>query len=148
MIRLALNDKAMELDVPPDMPLLWAIRDHANLTGAKFGCGVSLCGACTVHLDGQPVRSCTTPVVAAEGRRITPIEGIGATPEGQALQAAWKEIEVVQCGFRQPGAAALLRANRNPSLEEIDAAMSGNLCRCNTYPRIRAGIQTVAKKLG
>ncbi len=152
MIRLTINGEDHELDVAPDMPLLWAIRDHVRLTGTKFGCGIAQCGACTVHLDGQPIRSCVTPVATAAGKRITTIEGIHTTPEGKAVQEAWKEIEVVQCGYCQSGqimsASALLKNNPNPGKTDIDNAMGGNICRCNTYHRIRAGIQAAAKKLG
>jgi len=150
MIRLTINGEARELDVDPSMPLLWAIRDHAGLTGTKFGCGMSLCGACTVHIDGDPVRSCVTPVSAAAGRAITTIEGLD-TPAGEAVQEAWKALEVVQCGYCQSGqvmsAAALLADNPRPSDRDIDQAMSGNICRCGTYHRIRAGIKAAADKL-
>lgn len=150
MITLNINGTAYELDVADDMPLLWAIRDHVNLTGTKFGCGIGQCGACTVHLNGQPVRSCSTPVSVAAGQQVTTIEGIAATAEGRALQVAWKELEVVQCGYCQSGqimnAAALLQNNPNPSDADIDNAMDGNICRCNTYHRIRAGIHAAAKK--
>lgn len=152
MITLTINGKQHELDIAPDMPLLWALRDHIGLTGTKYSCGIAQCGACTVHMNGQAVRSCITPVSAAEGSEITTIEGIGASLQGQAIQEAWKELEVVQCGFCQPGqimsAAALLTTNANPSDTDIDQAMSGNICRCKTYHRIRAGIHAAAKKLG
>ncbi|MGB1108992.1 MAG: (2Fe-2S)-binding protein [Gammaproteobacteria bacterium] len=152
MISLTINGHSMELDVPPDMPLLWAIRDHTNFTGTKFGCGIAQCGACTVHLDGQPVRSCVTPVSAAQGKAITTIEGIAESDEGKAVQAAWKEIEVAQCGYCQSGqimsATALLKMKPKPGDGDIDQAMSGNICRCNTYHRIRAGIHLAAEKLG
>ena len=152
MIHLNINGADVRLDVTPDMPLLWAIRDHARLTGTKFGCGLSQCGACTVHLDGRAIRSCVTPVGSVAGKAITTIEGVGETREGEALQAAWRELEVVQCGYCQSGqimnAAVLLKNNSDPSDEDIDAAMAGNVCRCNTYHRIRAGIKAAAKKLG
>ncbi len=151
MITLNINGKAHALDIAPDMPLLWAIRDHVKLTGTKFGCGMAQCGACTVHMDGKPVRSCVTPASAAEGSEITTIEAIGKTAQGKAVQEAWKELEVVQCGFCQSGqimgAAALLSDNTSPSDADIDNAMSGNICRCNTYHRIRGGIHAAARKL-
>lgn len=149
MIKLTINGTKYQLDVAPDTPLLWAIRDHAKLTGTKFGCGIALCGACTIHLDGQVIRSCSTPVSAAEGKQIITIEGIGETTEGKALQDVWQEV--VQCGYCQSGqimsAAALLKNNPNPSDTDIDNAMTGNICRCNTYHRIRDGIHAAAKKL-
>jgi len=150
MPSLTINDLKVELDVEPDTPLLWAIRDHANLTGTKFGCGRSLCGACTVHLDGQPIRSCVTPISAVEGKSITTIEGV-ATKESQAIQKAWVDLDVPQCGYCQSGqimsATALLTANKTPSDEDIDAYMSGNICRCVTYVRIKAAIKQAAKEL-
>ncbi|MDU9050778.1 MAG: (2Fe-2S)-binding protein [Candidatus Electrothrix sp. Rat3] len=150
MIKLTINGTEYELDVADDMPLLWAIRDHAKLTGTKFGCGVGLCSACTVHLDGQPVQSCSTPVSLAAGKQITTIEGIGETAEGKAIQEAWKTLEVVQCGYCQPGqimsAAALLKHTPKPGDTDIDKAMGNNICRCNTYHRIRAGIHAAAEK--
>lgn len=135
------------MNVDPDMPLLWAVRDALGLTGTKYGCGEALCGACTVHLDGRPVRSCVTPVCRAEGKTVTTVEGL--SPDGNhPLQRAWLELGVPQCGFCQAGqlmtAAALLRAKPNPTDEEIDQSMAGNLCRCGTYSRIRAGIRKVA----
>jgi isoquinoline 1-oxidoreductase alpha subunit len=151
MIKLTINGNEHQLDIAPDMPLLWAIRDHINLTGTKFGCGMAQCGACTVHMNGTPIRSCVTPVSAADGTEITTIEGIADTSEGQSVQQTWKELEVVQCGFCQSGqimsAAALLKSNSTPSDADIDKAMAGNICRCNTYHRIRAGIHAAAKKL-
>ena len=151
MITLNINGKEQQLDAPADMPLLWALRDLAHLTGTKFGCGVAQCGACTVHLDGQPVRSCVTPVSAAAGKKITTIEQVHADPVGAAVQAAWVELDVVQCGYCQSGqimaATALLTSNKKPSDADIDAAMSGNLCRCGTYQRIRAAIHLAAAKL-
>jgi isoquinoline 1-oxidoreductase subunit alpha len=145
MTTLHINGQEQELDVPDDMPLLWALRDVAGLTGTKFGCGVALCGACTVHLDGRAVRSCITPVGSIGNKKITTIEAIGETPNGQKIQKAWLNIEVVQCGYCQPGqimsAVALIDSNPAPTDADIDAAMSGNICRCGTYPRIRAAIK-------
>jgi isoquinoline 1-oxidoreductase alpha subunit len=148
MTSLRVNGQEHELDVPDDMPLLWALRDIVGLTGTKFGCGVALCGACTVHLDGRPIRSCITPVASVVGRAVTTIEAIGDTPSGKKIQEAWLGIEVVQCGYCQSGqimsAAALIENNPNPTDAEIDAAMSGNICRCGTYPRIRAAIKNAS----
>jgi isoquinoline 1-oxidoreductase alpha subunit len=145
MTTLRVNGQEHDLDVPDDMPLLWALRDVVGLTGTKFGCGVALCGACTVHLDGRPIRSCITPVASVVGKSVTTIEAIGDTPSGRKIQEAWLGIEVVQCGYCQSGqimsAAALIEKNPNPTDAEIDAAMSGNICRCGTYPRIRAAIK-------
>jgi isoquinoline 1-oxidoreductase subunit alpha len=149
MPRLLINGQEQQLDVPNDMPLLWALRDVLGLTGTKFGCGIALCGACTVHLDGRPIRSCITPVANAVGKKITTIEAIGETESGAKIQRAWLNIEVVQCGYCQSGqimsAAALLESNPNPNDAEIDAAMSGNICRCGTYPRIRAAIKQASQ---
>lgn len=149
MVTLQVNGKEHELDVPDDMPLLWALRDVVGLTGTKFGCGVALCGACTVHLDGRAIRSCIMPVASAAGKAITTIEAIGETSSGKKIQQAWLNIEVVQCGYCQPGqimsAAALIESNPDPSDAEIDAAMSGNICRCGTYPRIRAAIKQASQ---
>ena len=149
MMTLRINGLEHELDVPDDMPLLWVLRDAVGLTGTKFGCGVALCGACTVHLDGRPIRSCITPVASVVGKSITTIEAIGDTPSGKKIQEAWLGIEVVQCGYCQSGqimsAAALIESNPNPTDAEIDAAMSGNICRCGTYPRIRAAIKQAAQ---
>lgn len=149
MVTLEINGKHQKLDVPNDMPLLWVIRDVAQLTGTKFGCGMALCGACTVHLDNEPVRACVTPVSAALGKKITTIEAVGEDKVGQAVQNAWLELGVAQCGYCQAGqvmsATALLRDTPNPTDEEIDTAMSGNICRCGTYPRIRAAIKLAAK---
>ncbi len=151
MITLNINGKDKQLDAPDDMPILWALRDVAQLTGTKFGCGMAQCGACTVHLDGQAIRSCVTPVSAAVGKKITTIEAIQDDKVGQAVQAAWQEIDVVQCGYCQSGqimaATALLATNQTPTDADIDAAMSGNICRCGTYPRIRAAIHAAASKL-
>ncbi|WP_119678721.1 (2Fe-2S)-binding protein [Indioceanicola profundi] len=145
MIRLTVNGEAREIDADPDMPLLWAIRDMLGLTGTKYGCGVAQCGACTVHLDGQPIRSCITPVAAAEGATVTTIEGLGGD---HPLQKAWIEAQVPQCGYCQSGqimsAAALLTETPKPTDAEIDTAMEGNLCRCGTYPRIRSAIKRAA----
>ena len=151
MIQLNVNGQAVSVDAEPDMPLLWALRENLQLTGTKFGCGMALCGACTVHLDGQPVRSCSTPVSAAAGRRVTTIEAVGATPAGKAVQAAWNQLDVPQCGYCQSGqvmsACALLAANPAPTDADIDSAMSGNLCRCGTYNQIRAAIKDAAVTL-
>ena len=148
MIQLSVNGKAVSVDADGDMPLLWALREELQLTGTKFGCGMALCGACTVHLDGKPVRSCSTPMSAAAGKKVTTIEAIGATRAGKAVQAAWVAHDVPQCGYCQSGqlmsAAALLASNKSPSDADIDAAMSGNICRCGTYPRIRAAIKDAA----
>ncbi len=151
MIALNVNGKKYEVDVEPDTPLLWTIRDVIGLTGTKFGCGLALCGACTVHIDGKAVRSCTTPVSAAAGRRVTTIENIGSTRTGKAVQIAWERLDVVQCGYCQSGqimsAAALLAAKAKPTDSDIDAAMAGNICRCGTYARIREGIKLAARDL-
>ncbi|WP_020167349.1 MULTISPECIES: (2Fe-2S)-binding protein [Methylotenera] len=151
MITLNINGKDQSLDVSDDMPILWALRDAAHLTGTKFGCGMAQCGACTVHLDGQAIRSCITPISAAAGKKITTIEQMQNDKVGQVVQAAWKEIDVVQCGYCQSGqimsATALLSTNTKPTDADIDAAMSGNICRCGTYPRIRAAIHNAASKL-
>jgi isoquinoline 1-oxidoreductase alpha subunit len=148
VISLNVNGTSRELDAEPEMPLLWALRDLLKLTGTKYGCGKALCGACTVHMDGQPVRACVTPVSAAAGRKITTIEGLSADGD-HPVQRAWVELDVVQCGWCQSGqvlaAAALLEANNNPSDADIDAAMDGNICRCGTYPRIRAAIKRAAE---
>src|SRR5258708_6526212 len=145
---LKINGEQKSFDAPADMPLLWVLRDILGMTGTKFGCGIALCGACTVHVDGKPVRSCITPVSAAAGKRITTIEAIGATPAGRKIQQAWLDLEVPQCGYCQSGqimsATALLAANPNPTDSDIDAAMSGNICRCGTYVRIREGIKHAA----
>lgn len=151
MISLNINGKEQQLDVSDDMPILWALRDVLHLTGTKFGCGMAQCGACTVHLDGQPIRSCVTPIAAAVGKKIVTIEDVQNDKVGQAVQEAWSEIDVVQCGYCQSGqimaATALLTVNHAPSDADIDAAMSGNICRCGTYPRIRAAIHAAANKL-
>ena len=150
MVALTINKTRHDIDVDPDMPLLWAIRDHANLTGTKFGCGAALCGACTIHIDGQPVRSCVTPVSEAAGKQITTIEGLEGKVAG-AVQAAWQRLDVVQCGYCQSGqimsAVGLLSNNKKPTDADIDAAMDGNVCRCATYVRIRAAIHAAANDL-
>ncbi len=149
-VTLTINGKAVSLDVDPQMPLLWAIRDIVGLTGAKFGCGKALCGACVVHLDGDPVRSCVFPVASAAGRKVTTIEGLSETGD-HPVQIAWRELNVPQCGYCQSGqimsAVALLAKNPSPSDEDIDVAMSGNICRCGTYTRIRDAIHRAAEQL-
>ena len=151
MVTLNINGTNKELDIPEDTPILWALRDSAQMTGTKFGCGMAQCGACTVHLDGQAIRSCVTPVSAASGKQITTIEHMSEDPVGQAVQAAWREADVVQCGYCQSGqimaATALLVSNKKPTDADIDSAMSGNICRCGTYLRIRAAIHQAASKL-
>lgn len=150
-IQLHVNGKPVRLDADPDMPLLWALREDLQLTGTKFGCGMALCGACTVHLDGQPVRSCSTPLSAAAGKKVTTVEGVGASKTGRAVQHAWLKLDVPQCGYCQSGqimsASALLAKKKSPSDAEIDQAMSGNLCRCGTYNQIRAAIHDAAATL-
>jgi isoquinoline 1-oxidoreductase subunit alpha len=152
MASLTINGKTREVNADPSTPLLWVIRDSLGMTGTKFGCGAALCGACTVHLDGKPVRSCSTPLSAAAGKKITTIEAIGATPTGKKVQQAWAELDVPQCGYCQSGqimsATALLEAKPHPSDADIDAAMAGNICRCGTYPRIRAAIHKAAGTKG
>jgi len=147
--RFMLNGRAVDVTAEPDTPLLWVIRDEIGLTGTKFGCGAALCGACTVHLEGQPIRSCQTPVSAVAGKNVATIESMSSNPVGKKLQAAWIAHDVPQCGYCQSGqimsAAALLTSNPNPTDADIDQAMSGNICRCGTYPRIRAAIHTAAK---
>ena len=147
-MKLLVNGKTVDVELAPDTPLLWALRDAVGLKGTKFGCGISQCGACTVHLNGTPVRSCTTPVVSAQGAMITTIEGIANGDELHPVQQAWIEEQVPQCGYCQSGqimsAVALLRENPNPTDADIDSAMSGNVCRCGMYPRIRKGIKRVA----
>ncbi|MBL8474134.1 MAG: (2Fe-2S)-binding protein [Rhodocyclaceae bacterium] len=151
MIQLKINGKAQHVEVAPDTPLLWALRDTLLLTGTKYGCGRALCGACTVHVDGQPMRSCSVPVSALAGRSVTTIEAVAAQRAGRAVQAAWRKLDVPQCGYCQSGqimsAVALLAQNHKPSDADIDAAMSGNLCRCATYVRIRAAIHEAARNL-
>ncbi len=152
MVQLLINGQSHSFDGDPDMPLLWYLRDELGLTGTKFGCGMALCGACTVHIDGGPARSCLTPIGSVEGRKIVTIEAIGEGRVGQAVQAAWVENQVPQCGYCQSGqimsAAALLATTNKPTDADIDAAMSGNICRCATYRRIRAAIHKAAEELG
>jgi isoquinoline 1-oxidoreductase subunit alpha len=147
MIALTVNGTPRQLDVPPDMPLLWAVRESLGLTGTKYGCGMALCGACTVHVDGAPVRSCVTPVSAVAGKQVTTIEGLSPRTD-HPVQRAWIEIDVPQCGYCQSGqimsAAALLAQNKTPTDQDIDAAMAGNICRCGTYQRIRAAVHRAA----
>ncbi|MEM1261623.1 MAG: (2Fe-2S)-binding protein [Pseudomonadota bacterium] len=149
-MQLTVNGESHEIDVDGAMPLLWVLRDELGITGPKFGCGMALCGACTVHIDGQPVRACSYPVQAVRGE-VTTIEGIGTPAAMSAVQQAWVEHQVAQCGYCQPGqvmtATALLARNPSPSDEDIDAALSGHLCRCGTYPRIRAAIHSAAARL-
>ena len=151
MINLSVNGKSVSVDTESDMPLLWALREQLQLTGTKFGCGMALCGACTVHLDGKPVRSCTTPMSAAAGRKVTTIEGIGSSRTGRAVQAAWVSLDVPQCGYCQSGqimsACALLADKKRPTDADIDSAMSGNVCRCGTYNQIRAAIKDASVAL-
>jgi isoquinoline 1-oxidoreductase alpha subunit len=152
VIQLNVNGKQYDTDLPSDTPLLWALRDQIGLTGTKFGCGMALCGACTVHVDGQPVRACVTPLSALDGKRVVTIEAIGDDATGKAVQAAWVELGVPQCGYCQAGqvmsATALLRQKPNPTDADIDAAMAGNICRCGTYTRIRAAIKRAAAETG
>jgi isoquinoline 1-oxidoreductase subunit alpha len=148
MIALTINGESRTVDAPPDMPLLWVLRDLLGMTGTKFGCGIAQCGACTVHLDGKAVRSCLLQVGAIGNRAITTIEGVGATPTGAKVQKAWLDLEVIQCGYCQSGqimsAAALLEGAPRPDDADIDAAMAGNICRCGTYVRIREAIKRAA----
>jgi len=150
VIALTVNGKKVQVDVAPDTPVLWVLRDHLGLTGTKYSCGVALCGSCTVHLDGDPIRACVTPVSAVAGKKISTIEGLNSKV-GRAVQNAWEKLEVVQCGYCQSGqimsAVALLSKNKKPSDADIDSAMHGNLCRCATYQRIRAAIHAAAKQL-
>ncbi|MEI6086894.1 MAG: (2Fe-2S)-binding protein [Bacteroidota bacterium] len=150
MIQLNINDKVYEVDASADMPLLWAIRDLVGLTGTKFGCGMAQCGACTVHVNGTPVRSCSFPVAAAAGKKITTIEGMNEKI-GEAVKKAWIELQVPQCGYCQSGqimsATALLKSKPHPTDADIDAAMQGNLCRCGTYQRIRSAIHRAAEMI-
>ena len=149
-IDFVLNDRPVSLDVEPDMPLLWAVRESAGLHGTKFGCGMALCGACTVHLDGKAIRSCVTPVSSVQGKQVRTIEGLASNP-ARAVQDAWIELQVPQCGYCQSGqimsATALLERNQTPTDADIDAAMSGNICRCATYQRIRAAIHRAGERL-
>ena len=151
MISLIVNGKPVQADADGDTPLLWVLRDYLDMTGTKFGCGMALCGACTVHVDGKPARSCVTPIASVLNRKITTIEKVGDSKAGKAVQAAWTAESVPQCGYCQSGqvmaATALLTANPKPSDADIDAAMSGNICRCATYPRIRAAIKRASRSL-
>ena len=147
-VTLKVNETTHTIDVDDDTPLLWVLRDVLGMTGTKFGCGMALCGACTVHIDGAATRSCVTPISVVSGKSVTTIEGVGTTRQGQAVQKAWVELDVVQCGYCQPGqimsAAALLTNNPRPTDADIDSAMSGNVCRCGTYQRIRKAIHQAA----
>ena len=151
MATLNINGKDLAVDADPSTPILWALRDTLGMTGTKFGCGQALCGACTVHLNGAPIRSCVTPISAAAGQKITTIEAMAADPIGKAVQDAWVKHDVVQCGYCQSGqvmsATALLKTNRKPSDADIDAAMAGNICRCGTYARVRAAIKDASTQL-
>ena len=152
MTKLNINGKPYDVDLPGDTPLLWALRDQIGLTGTKFGCGMALCGACTVHIDGEPGRACITPISALAGKKITTIEGLEADKVGRAVQAAWIDMGVPQCGYCQAGqvmsATALLKKKPNPTDTDIDDAMAGNICRCGTYARIRAAIKQAAGRSG
>jgi len=152
MIKFTLNGKQVQVDADPSTPLLWVLRDHLQLTGTKYGCGIAQCGACTVHLDNRAIRSCVTPVSMASGKQVTTIEGLAETALGQTVQAAWQEVDVPQCGYCQSGqimaATALLRENPHPNESQIAAAMDGILCRCGTYGRIKAAIQKAAAGKG
>lgn len=148
MASFTLNGSPTTLDLPPDMALLWALRDVIGMTGTKFGCGIAACGACTVHLDGQAIRSCVTPLSAVEGKQVSTIEAMERDPVGQRVQAAWRDVDVVQCGYCQSGqimsAVALLKSKPTPSDADIDGAMAGNICRCGTYRRVRMAIKQAA----
>jgi isoquinoline 1-oxidoreductase alpha subunit len=152
MVQLNVNGRAVSVDADPATPLLWALREHLNLTGTKFGCGVAACGACTVHVNGQPTRACVTPISAVANAQVTTIEAIDADRVGRAVQDAWVRHDVVQCGYCQSGqvmaATALLKSKRNPTDQDIDGAMAGNICRCGTYQRIRVAIKDAGKSLG
>lgn len=151
MVTLNINGRDVDVDADPSTPVLWALRDNLGMTGTKFGCGAALCGACTVHLDGQPIRSCITPIGSVAGKKIVTIEAMEADRVGKAVQEAWVKHDVPQCGYCQSGqvmtATAMLRANKAPTDADIDAAMSGNICRCGTYQRIRTAIKDAAKSL-
>jgi isoquinoline 1-oxidoreductase alpha subunit len=150
-MQITVNEAVVQVTAANDTPLLWVLRDYLGMTGTKFGCGMALCGACTVHIDGQPIRSCVTPVSAVAGRKVTTIEGIGATTVGKAVQSAWLASNVPQCGYCQSGqimsATALLEGRPRPSDADIDAGMAGNICRCGTYPRIPSAIKQAADAL-
>ena len=152
MTKLSINGKSYDVDLPTDTPLLWVLRDHIGLTGTKFGCGMALCGACTVHIDGEPGRACVTPISSIAGKKITTIEGLAGDKVGRAVQAAWMDLGVPQCGYCQAGqvmsATALLKKKPNPTDADIDDAMAGNICRCGTYVRIRAAIKQAAGQSG
>ena len=152
MLTLNINGRDVQVDADPSTPILWTLRDNLNMTGTKFGCGAALCGACTVHLDGAPIRSCITPISAAAGKKITTIEAIAEDKVGKSVQDAWMALGVPQCGYCQAGqimsATALLRTTPNPSDKDIDDAMSGNICRCGTYTRIKAAIKQAAAQNG
>jgi len=152
MTQIVVNGRGVNIDAEPSTPLLWALRDHLGLTGTKYSCGVAACGACTVHVNGQPVRACTTPIAAVAGAQVTTIEAIENDRVGRVVQDAWVRNDVVQCGYCQSGqvmaATALLKTNRKPTDADIDAAMAGILCRCGTYQRVRAAIKDAAKSLG
>jgi isoquinoline 1-oxidoreductase subunit alpha len=152
MTPVTINGRRYDIDLPADTPLLWALRDELGLTGTKFGCGMALCGACTVHLDGQAVRSCMTPLSAVANKKVTTIEGLEADKVGKAVQTAWIEVSVPQCGYCQSGqimsATALLKRTPKPTDADIDSAMAGNICRCGTYPRIRTAIKQAASLQG
>lgn len=151
MTTLDINGQRQSVDTVPETPLLWVLRDELGMCGTKFGCGMALCGACTVHLDGQPIRSCITPISVVDGKKVTTIEGLEADRVGKLVQAAWVELGVAQCGYCQGGqimtAVGLLKTNAKPTDKQIDEAMSGNICRCGTYPRIRAAIKLAAQRL-
>lgn len=151
MTTLNVNGKSIRVDADPDTPLLWVLRESLRLTGTKYSCGIALCGACVVHVDGRPVRACSTPLSAVAGKKVVTIEGVGSARIGRAVQAAWQKLDVVQCGYCQSGqimsAVALLSRTRKPTDADIDAAMAGNICRCATYQRIRAAIHEAAEAL-
>lgn len=151
MTAFTVNDRPVTIDADPSTPLLWAVREHLGLSGTKFGCGLAQCGACTVHVNGQATRSCTMPLSAVQGAKVTTIEGLADDAVGRAVQDAWVQLDVAQCGYCQSGqvmsATALLKGNRRPTDAQIDAAMAGNVCRCGTYPRIRAAIRHAAATL-
>jgi isoquinoline 1-oxidoreductase subunit alpha len=152
VIKLNINGKSYEIDLPKDTPLLWVLRDEIGLTGTKFGCGMALCGACTVHIDGEPTRACVTPISALASKKVVTIESMGADPVGKAVQSAWISLAVPQCGYCQAGqimsATALLKRKPQPTDSDIDSAMAGNICRCGTYGRIRAAIKQAAGDKG